>query len=398
MNKAKLFSCFSVIALLTGCGGSSPSTPQYSPQEQLASSAFAVYIRGEYTSPLPQNPGSGVLFYHPDRQEWSRIDLKCLDGGALSYDGKNLYYKDQYNDYILNSEGVKTIEHPGQDIPSISEQIPLPGEGVGSIALANSGEPVKIITGQGQEHTVNEIPGQVSMMASCPDGTVWAMGKDVKTSTDPIESMYPPDRLYKLYPEFSATPVAEYKSAQPASTVQHFVCSDNVIYYMIDSITPPAEGLGYAGPKDYTGSKLISYDTHTGEYTEKEITGDLATRLNDQMWAPTLSPLYLYDKHLWWVSGYGKVVKTDLATAQNTVAFDLDDYSADRDLGFLKQYKNYLFRFVLGDSGQGIIYRYNLDTGKLESQKTLPGMGDAKPRDQYPFTVEILDAEALLKL
>lgn len=110
------------------------------------------------------------------------------------------------------------------------------------------------------------------------------MGKDTYSSTDPVESVYPPDMLYKLYPEFSATPAAEYKSTQPASTIQHFVCFENIIYYMIDTITPPAGGLACAGPESYSGSKLVSYNTHTGEYKEQEITGDLSTRQNAQMW------------------------------------------------------------------------------------------------------------------
>lgn len=398
MKKAKLFSCLSVIALMSGCGMFSPPLPQYSPQEQLSDGAFAVYLSGRYDSPLPQNPGSGILFYHPEKQEWSRLDLKGLNGGALSFDGQELHYKDKLNDYSLSADGVKTIEHPEQEMLTISKQIPLPGEGVGSIALVNSGNPTKIITVKGQERTVQEVPDSLSMMATCPDGTVWAMGQSWETSADPVESAYPPDRLYRLYPEFSATSVAEYKSDQPAQTTQHFVCSDNVIYYIIDSITPPAEGLAYAGPEHYTGSKLVSYDTHTGEYREQEIGGDLATRLNDQMWSPTLSPLYLYDGHLWWVSGYGKVVKTDLANAQNTVAFDLGDFEPSKDIGYLVQEDKYLFRFIFDLSGETTIYRYNLETEKLESRATVPGLGDATPRDQYPFTVEILDLEALLKL
>ncbi|QRZ61331.1 hypothetical protein [Rothia sp. ZJ932] len=401
--------CVSALFLLSACTPGNVQISDKSPEEQLKDSSFVVYAAGDYHAAdgLENNPGSSVLFYDSEAREWSDIATEGLNKADFNFDGERLYYRDQSNDYILDSNGLKTIEHGYELTPHIMLSFSLPITEGGSVALDNvgfidekgSGYEWKIIVNEGETRKVFRLPHNLEYAAQCEDGSIWGKTTPYLSSTNSgYGAAESPAQYLSLYPDFKTEPVGDFKYNKLHSDDNDLVCKDKKLYHIVDNfkseITSPMGG----GPQDYEGSSLVSYDIGTGEFFEKEITGDWSTRINDEMWNPAFISKYVYKNDLWWVSGSGDVIKTDLETAHNTKMFELADYDASSDPGFLEFKDNYLFQIKFWKGKDADIYRFNLDTGELEKHSTIPDFVEVEKRNQFPAAVEITDLEKMLNL
>lgn len=387
--------------LLAGCSPMQEAV-QTPAEDHMKTAAFAIYMSGDYRGlSAYDEPGSGVIFFHPESKEWTRWDLGGLDGGALSFDGKNLHVKDKKNHYVVGKTETRTFEHPNAPVNIVDNQVPLVSGG--AVAYVNRGyaeEPdrlgeyeFEVMITEGENTAVRRVPATLWSSTVCEDGSVWAAGFQQDAIEDPVLAMRPPIQIYRIYPNFSDKPAVKYAGKYLTVIDSAIACVDNTIYFTSDNYIPPPEGAGYADNRHLVGSSLISYDPSTGLVVEKEMSGDYTIRADMDQLNPHYNEYYAYGDNIWWVSGYGKLVKTNIHTAENTAVFDASGTSS-----FYKQYDKYLFRFDFNHSGDMIIYRYNLETEEIESESVVPNIDDVEKRGQFPSSLEIIDVEALLRL
>lgn len=375
-------------SLITGCS----NTPQLAPEEHLKTAAFAIHMSGEYRSMFPiKEPGSGVIFYHPDTQKWTRLDLKGMDGGGVSFDGEKLHVKDNTNHYAIGKDHTETIPNPNAPVSIIDSQVALPSGG--SVTYVNRGKDYEVMITEEGTTEVHQIPVFLHRPVVCDDGSVWVAGNNSSATEYPYKTVFPPLQLYKIYPEFSAQPIAEYPGKDLSEVNPTIICHNGIIYSISDNYNPPPEGESYANRTHLNGSSLISYDIKTGEFKEKEMSGDFAIRADMEQLNSDSGEYYAYGDYIWWVSGYKKLVKTNIHTGVNTAVFD-----GNANSSFYEQRGKYLFQFELNHRGDGIIYRFNLETEELESKVSIPNIDKVEKNRQYPFDLEIIDLDAMLRL
>lgn len=252
---------------------------------------------------------------------------------------------------------------------------------------------------QGDERKVYPLNHYIGFAAQCEDGSVWGWSDPYLTSS---ESGYGPadgpQEILKLYPNFEPEPINSIKQEKRAISGNDLSCSNGVLYYIRDTFKPEITEPYGGGPGDHDGSLLVSYDTKTGEVQQRELSGDWAVRRTDKMWNSDLIYRHIYNGDLWWISGSGDVVRTDLETAHNTTVFKLEGYDPSQSVGLIDFQGKYLFQSIPYDGRDGDLYRYNLDTGELESHAKIPDITDVEKKYQFPTDFVITDLEKALEL
>lgn len=412
MKKQLSLLSIGTLLLLTACQPGNQQISDISPEEQLASSVMAYATSGDYhaTGGLANNPGSSILFYNPDTRQWSDIATEGMEAASMDYDGENLYYTDYANDYVLNSSGLHTVEHAdGHQTPRIPLLFALPkDQGGGMVALVNQGFTENmdgyhwdVVVTKGEERTVHPLAHYVGYAARCEDGSIWGWTDPYLTYLD--ESDYgaanTPQQILQLYPEFKPEPIATIEFDRRYLSGNDLSCSNGILYNVIDTYKPEVTDPSGGNPWDYDGSKLVSYDTKTGIYDSRWITGDWAVRISNEMWNPELIYKYVKDDQLYWISGVGDVVRTDLKTAHNTVITTLQGYDYKSEgPGFIYFEDKYLFQSTPYFGKDGDLRRYNLETGELESHVKIPDYTNVDKKHQYPTDFVITDLEKALTL
>lgn len=416
MKKIKAVFLTANITLLAACGAISNSgivgNEQISdvpPEEQLSSSAFAYTMSADYRSAggVGNNPGGSILFYNPDSKTWSDVATDGLEVASFAYDGQSLYYTDYSHDYVLDRQGLEAINHEDHHAPDVPLLFAIPQEqGGGMVALANQGVTDEgkgylweVIVTQGDERKVYPLNHYIGFAAQCEDGSVWGWSDPYLTSSESgYGSADGPQEILKLYPNFEPEPINSIKQEKRAISGNDLSCSNGVLYYIRDTFKPEITEPYGGGPGDHDGSLLVSYDTKTGEVQQRELSGDWAVRRTDKMWNSDLIYRHIYNGDLWWISGSGDVVRTDLETAHNTTVFKLEGYDPSQSVGLIDFQGKYLFQSIPYDGRDGDLYRYNLDTGELESHAKIPDITDVEKKYQFPTDFVITDLEKALEL
>lgn len=402
---------YTLVALLlfTGCG--SPSIDEQSAPEALANSTFVVNLAVDNRTSLSTSlPKGALLFYDATAQQWSALETEGAIETQAVYHEDSLYFFDYKNNYILNSQGLHTEElaQPGPHI--ISHAFPVgSGEEAGvfvskNIGFSPSGDSYQwefSVVSPHQPVQVHPHNQYIQKITQCEDGTAWnAIPASQLTPSELAEgdSTYnQPIYLYRSYPDFPHTKVDSLRPGVLSQEPSILVCSGNQLHFILDTfregITPETAG----HPGDIEGSLLSTYDISTQEVTYREIGGDHSTRITDDMWQSDWDISHVYDGQLWWLHGDGDIVKTDLATAQNTSVFHIPDYADMGQIGFLEFVDHYLFVFDFIDDEVRIM-RYNLETETKESEVYVPGADHLIKNRQFPFSLEITNLDALLAL
>lgn len=410
MKKISTVLALMSVITLSSCTHGNEQISSISPQDQLKSSVFAYATSGDYraTGGLENNPGSSILFYNPKNKEWTDVATNGLEYSTFDYDGENLYYADYNHDYILNRESLNTISHEDHLAPRLTFIFSIPpSAGGGMVALANQGVVddgkgylFDVIVTQGEKRTVYPLNHYVSGATQCEDGSIWALTDPYLTSNEsgygPADA---PQQFLKLFPDFNADPIATVSHDKRYVSGNDLECSDGVLYTVIDTFKPEiTESMG-GGPGDHDGSRLISYDTKTGTTDSRELTGDWSIRRTDEMWVNQLADKHIYNGNLYWTSGTGDVVRTNLKTAQNTTIFKLQGVDLTKESeGFIYFIDKYMFQSIPYYGKDGNLYRYNLETGEMESHVKIPDYKNVDKKHQFPTDFIITDLEAALKL
>ncbi|QRZ61673.1 hypothetical protein [Rothia sp. ZJ932] len=422
-NPRAFYTAIVLVSALTACAPGNIQISNEKPEEQLKNSAFALSMATDYhgAGGVNNNPGGSILFYNPQSKSWSDIATGGLEKASFNFDGVNLHYYDYENDYVLTPEGTTVAAHPDHETPRIPLSFPLRHDMPGSIALSNVGvtqengelldneEPLSessthgyrwdVIINHNGQRTSHTIGHHIVGATQCEDGSVWGRTSPYDTSFNsgygPANS---PAQFLSLYPDFSPDPQGSFNYQKFNSQSVPTICEGNTLYYFVDNFKPEITDTIGGGPKDFSGSSLISYNTKTGEFTEKEVSGDWSTRINDEMWHSQLSSAYSYNNSLWWISGSGDVIKTDLKTAHSTTVFHLADYDTKTSPGFLEFHDKYLFQIKFHKGQDADIYRFNLDTEKMEKHSTIPDIIEVEKRYQFPYDIEITNLEKMLNL
>ncbi|MFW0179923.1 hypothetical protein [Rothia sp. P5766] len=410
MKKSSTASLVAALLLLTACTHGNQQISTTPPEEQLANSVIAYSMSTDYRSAggLENNPGGSILFYNPDTKTWTDVATDGMEHSRLTYRDQTLYYTDYQTDYALTPKGLATAEHQDHQVPRIPLMFGIPQDrGGGMVALANQGviDDGKgylwdVIVTQGNKRTVHPLHHYVNYAAQCEDGSVWAMTDPYSTSTD---SGYGPSNapqgILQIYPEFKADPIATINQDRMVIPGTALNCYDKVLYYITDNFKPEITDPYGGGPGDHDGSTLISYDTATGKIEQRNITGDRAIRRTDDMWGGTLLEKYTYKGGLYWILVNGDVVRTDLATAHNTLLFTLEGFDPKTESpGLIYFEEDYLFHSIPRFGRDTDFYRYNLTTGEMESHAKLPDYKNVDKKYQFPSAMVITNLDKALKL
>lgn len=240
----------------------------------------------------------------------------------------------------------------------------------------------------------------VSYAAQCEDGSIWGLYDPYSTSVD---SGYGPSNapqgILQLYPDFKPDPIATITQDRMviAGTALH--CYNKVLYYIIDNYKPEITDPVGGGPGDHDGSTLVSYDTVSGKIEQRNITGDWAIRITDEMWGGTILKKYAYKGGLYWILVNGDVVRTDLETAHNTMLFTLEGFDPEAESPGLIYFEgDYLFQSIPRFGADTDFYRYNLITKKMESHAKIPDYKNVEKKYQFPTDMVITNLDKALKL
>ncbi|MFW0170011.1 hypothetical protein [Rothia sp. P4278] len=410
MKKSSTASLAAALLLLTACTHSNQQISTTPPEEQLANSVIAYSMSTDYHSAggLENNPGGSILFYNPDTKTWTDVATDGMEHSRLTYRDQTLYYTDYQTDYALTPKGLATAEHQDHQAPRIPLMFGIPQDrGGGMIALANQGSEDDgsgylwdIIVTQGNKRTVHPLEHYIGYAAQCEDGSVWGWSNPYLTSnTSDYGAANAPQQILQLYPDFKPDPVATIEHERRYSTGNSLDCADGVLYYIIDNYKPEVTDPYGGGPDDFDGSSLVSYDTRTGIFDKRDINGDWAIRSTDEMWNSELIYRHIYQGGLYWISGSGDLVRTDLKTAHNTKILTLQGYDIETESPGLIAFEGpYLFQSIPRFGRDTDFYRYNLTTGEMESHAKLPDYKNVDKKYQFPSAMVITNLDKALKL
>lgn len=331
-----------------------------------------------------------------------------MEQSKLAYRDQTLYYSDYHNDYALTPRGLTTTEHQDHTAYNVPLLFSVPQDhGGGMVALANQGVENDgagylwdVIVTQGNKRTVHPLEHYIGYAAQCEDGSVWGWTNPYLTSnTSNYGAANPPQGILQLYPDFKPDPIATIEHERMYTTANSLDCADGVLYYIIDNYKPEVTNPYGGGPGDFDGSSLVSYDTRTGKFNKRDITGDWAIRSNNEMWNSELIFRHTYQGGLYWISGSGDLIRTDLKTAHNTTVLTLQGYNpVNESPGLIAFEGKYLFQSIPYSGKEGDFYRYNLETGEMESHAKIPDYKNVEKKYQFPTDMVITNLDKALKL
>lgn len=410
MKKSSTASLATALLILTACTHGNEQISSVPPEEQLANSVIAYSMSTDYHSAggLENNPGGSILFYNPDTKTWTDVATDGMEQADFDYNGYTLYYTDYQTDYALTTAGLTATSHPDNRTPDIPLLFGIPQDrGGGMVALANQGVIDEgkgylwdVIVTQDNKRTAHPLHHYLNYAAQCEDGSIWGISDPYSTSTNsgygPANA---PQQILQLYPEFKPDPIATITQDRMVTARTELNCYDNVLYYIIDNFKPEIIDPIGGGPGDYNGSTLVSYDTLSGKIEQRNITGDWAIRITDEMWGGTVLEKYTYKGGLYWILVNGDVVRTDLATAHNTLLFTLEGFDPKTESpGLIYFEEDYLFHSIPRFGRDTDFYRYNLTTREMESHAKIPDYKNVDKKYQFPSDMVITNLDKALKL
>lgn len=262
----------------------------------------------------------------------------------------------------------------------------------------------KIVTHDGQNTEVHTSNRSIENPARCANGSVWtvnneshnSLGQKQKENQGDTKEKNEPTKLIRLYPNFSDNPVTEHTLSLPEEGMDGITCVGNKVVSIRDTY-PPGSDPQRSSSKDVTGSVLEVFDTDTGQAYEVPISGDHAVRVNHDMWESKQGRYHAIGHEIWWQSGDGTIISTDVETRKNTRHFTLKDYKRSKDQGLFYWSDNYLYNINSTDN-KDTLRIYSLHENKLIKEKELPDMKVILSKHQFTYTMVVTNEEELLKL
>ena len=154
--------------------------------------------------------------------------------------------------------------------------------------------------------------------------------------------------------------------------IDGITCVGNKVVSIRDTY-PPGSDPQRSSSKDVTGSVLEVFDTDTGQAYEVPISGDHAVRVNHDMWESKQGRYHAIGREIWWQSGDGTIISTDVETGKNTRHFTLKDYKRSKEQGLFYWSDKYLYNINSTDN-KDTLRIYSLHENKLIKEKELPDM------------------------
>ena len=159
------------------------------------------------------------------------------------------------------------------------------------------------------------------------------------------------------------------------------------------------------GPEDAVGSILVIFDTQKNTVQQIRISGYKAQRINKDMFQSEIAEPWYSDGEIYWISGDGEVISTNIETGVNTKRLDLDKStfgkspSELKDQGMFYWGKGYLFNLYMDDSlNHNILRIYDVKKGEMVKKKEVPKIDVVVGKSQYPYKMIITNEKELLNL
>ena len=389
---------------LTTCG-TPKAQESKSPEESLKNSALAVSVAGDYRE--SKDPGGGVGFYDPHTNSWTKLSNEGSQTSEIDYYNNKLYFGDKKKDYILGD----SLQGYDRNYESVYNEEVWGLDNGGFIATKNIGYTedktsyiYKIVTHDGQNTEVHTSNRSIKNPARCANGSVWtvnneshnSLGQKQKENQGDTKDKNEPTKLIRLYPNFSDDPVTEHTFSLPNRGIDGITCVGNKVVIIRDTY-PPGSDPQRSSSEDVTGSALEVFDTDTGQAHEVPISGDHAVRVNRDMWQSKEGHYHAIGREIWWQSGDGTIISTDVETGKNTRHFTLKDYKRSKDQGLFYWSDKYLYNINSTDN-KDTLRIYSLHENKLIKEKELPDMKSILSKHQFTYAMVVTNEEELLKL
>ena len=401
---AILSSC--LIISLSGCNSPQGKSISDNPGLALKNSAIVVSIAGDYRS--YKHPGGGVAFYDPQKNEWSKLNNAGAQTSDIDFRDGKLYFGDYDTDYILSDTLVKIYR--GYDSPYNENVKGLKNGGFVSaknIKMTDEGYRYEYrIVESHDGKTSRNYPymAWISSLQRCEDDSMWSVVAEY--TRDPEKYTYAPESplvLIKVAPDGNEEVVLRQELHAPQGGA-FFQCIDHRIIGIQDIYSSENKEKNL-GPEDAVGSILVIFDTQKNTVQQIRISGYKAQRINKDMFQSEIAEPWYSDGEIYWISGDGEVISTNIETGVNTKRLDLDKStfgkspSELKDQGMFYWGKGYLFNLYMDDSlNHNILRIYDVKKGEMVKKKEIPKIDVVVGKSQYPYKMIITNEKELLNL
>ncbi|MDO5749756.1 MAG: hypothetical protein Q4P78_00940 [Rothia sp. (in: high G+C Gram-positive bacteria)] len=400
---AILSSC--LIISLSGCHSFQGKDVSDNPGIALKNSAIVVSIAGDYRG--YKHPGGGVAFYDPQKNEWSKLSNAGAQTSDIDFRDGKLYFGDYDTDYILSDTLVKI--HRGYDSP-YNENVKGLKDG-GFVAAKN----IKMTDdGYGYEYRIVEShDGQtsrnypymawISSLQRCEDDSMWSVVAEYTRDSDKYPySFDSPLVLIKVTPQGSEEVVLRQELHAPQGGA-FFQCIGHKIIGIQDIYSSENKEKNL-GPEDAVGSILVIFDTQKNTVQQVRISGYKAQRINKDMFQAEIAEPWYSNGEIYWISGDGEVISTNIETGVNTKRFDLDKStfgkspSEVKDQGMFYWGNGYLYNLYMDDSlNHNILRIYDIKKGEVVKKQEIPKIDEVVSKSQFPYKMIVTNEKELLK-